>query len=304
MLTLSTKRGVILSNEIVKYENRLNLIPLRRFNSREMNLFFAIVQQVHDKGTTDLTFTFNQLRFLSQAKQHGSDFVADLEKTYDKLLKLNARTDDGNRIVRFVAFTRYEIIREKEVINIRVNPDFKGLFNELDTWTRFSLEQFTSLRSTYSKTIFRLLKQYRTVGERKFSVEEFRTLLDVPKSYSIYAINKRVLKPIKEELSPIFKGLAIRKQRGGRGGKIVGYTFSWKPEKKDANDFSKGKFWDEKIALDNIEHNDELTDQEKWRAIDKIKGLPLGSTEKRRTKKVIEAVESDTLNDLRNMLKH
>lgn len=293
-----------MTNEIVKYENKLNLIPFRRFNSREMNLFFAIVQQVHDKGTTDLTFTFNQLRNLSQAKQHGGDFVADLEKTYDKLLKLNARTDDGNRIVRFVAFTRYEIIRDKEVVNIRVNPDFKGLFNELDTWTRFSLEQFTSLRSTYSKTMFRLLKQYRTVGERKFNLDEFRTLLDIPKSYAISDIDKRILKPIKEELSSTFKGLAIRKQRGGRGGKIVGYTFSWKPEKKDSNDFSKGKFWDEKIALDNIEHNGELTNQEKWRAIDKIKGLPLGSTEKQRTKKVIESVESDTLNDLRNMLKH
>lgn len=293
-----------MSNEIVKYENRLNMIPLRRFNSREMNLFFAIVQQVHDKGTTDLTFTFNQLRSLSQSKQHGSDFVADLNKTYHKLLALNATIDDGNTIKAFVAFTRYEIVRDEEVVKIRVNPDFKGLFNELDKWTRFSLEQFTSLRSTYSKTMFRLLKQWRTVGERKFTVTEFRTLLDIPKSYSIDAINKRVLKPIKEELAPIFKGLAIDKLRGGRGGKIVGYTFSWKPEKKDANDFSKGKFWDEKIALDNIEHNSELTDQEKWRAIDKIKGLPLGSTEKRQTKKVIEAVESGTLNDLRNMLKH
>lgn len=291
-------------NEIVKYENRMNMIPLRRFNSREMNLFFAIVQQVHDKGTTGLTFTFNQLRFLSQAKQHGSDFITDLEKTYDKLIQLNARTDDGNRIVRFVAFTRYEIIRDEEVVNIRVNPDFKGLFNELDTWTRFSLEQFTSLRSTYSKTMFRLLKQYRTVGERKFTANEFRSLLDIPKSYATSDIDKRILKPVKEELAPVFKGLAVRKLRGGRGGKIVGYTFSWKPEKKVANDFSKGKFWDEKIALDNIEHNSELTDQEKWRAIDKIKGLPLGSTEKQHTKKVIKAVEPDTLNDLRNILKH
>jgi len=293
-----------MTNEITKYDNRLNLIPLRKFNSREMNLLFAIVQQVHDKGTMDLTFTFNQLRFLSQAKQHGSDFVNDLEKTYNKLIQLDARTDDGNRIIHFVAFTRYEIIRDEEVVKIRVNPDFKGLFNELEHWTRFSLEQFTSLRSTYSKTMFRLLKQYRTQGKKEFSMADFRLLLDIPKSYRTIDIDARVLKPIKEELSPLFKGLSIRKQRGGRGGKIVGYTFSWKPEKKDANDFSKGKFWDEKIALDNIEHNGELTDQEKWRAIDKIKGLPLGSTEKRRTKKVIEAVESDTLNDLRNMLKH
>ncbi len=32
-----------MANEIVKYENRLNHIPLRKFNSREMNLFFQLL---------------------------------------------------------------------------------------------------------------------------------------------------------------------------------------------------------------------------------------------------------------------
>lgn len=290
---------IYMANEIVKYENRLNAIPLRRFNAREMNLFFSIVQQVHDKGLLDLTFTFDELRYLSKSKQHGSDFVKDLEQAYDKLIQLNARTDDGNRIVRFVAFTRYEIIRDQQLVKIRVNPDFKGMFNELANWTRFSLEQFTNLRSTYSKTMFRLLKQYRTVGQRSFSMAEFRELLDVPESYTTDAIDKRILKPIKEELSPIFKGLAIRKLRGGRGGKITGYKFSWKPERKDANDFSNGKTIDQMRMLENIEKNGELSDNEKFRAIDKVKGLPLGTTEREKSTK---KEQRSLLEDLRSSL--
>lgn len=45
-----------MSNEIVKYENRLNEIPLRRFNSREMNLFLALCHVLETKGLMKLYF--------------------------------------------------------------------------------------------------------------------------------------------------------------------------------------------------------------------------------------------------------
>ena len=35
------------------------------------------------------------------------------------------------------------------------------------------------------------------------------------------------------------------------------------------------------LAICHIQNNGELTEQEKWCATDKVKGIPLGSTEKR-----------------------
>ncbi|EKQ17363.1 MULTISPECIES: replication initiation protein [Lactobacillales] len=230
-----------MSNEIVKYENRLNSIPLRRFNTREMNLFFSLASRLRDKGTNEIELSFTQLKSLSQYKDHGERFVEDLNRTYHKLLTLNAATDDGHRITAFVLFTKYVIDRDSETVNIAVNPEFKGLFNELSNWTRFSLEQFASLKSTYSKTMFRLLKQYRTVGFREFTMNDFRVLMDVPETYRPSEIDKRALKPIKEELASMFRGLSIRKIYKGRGGKVVGYRFTWKPEPKNANDFTDGQ---------------------------------------------------------------
>ncbi|MEN2327668.1 MULTISPECIES: replication initiation protein [Lacticaseibacillus] len=230
-----------MSNEIVKYENRLNSIPLRRFNTREMNLFFSLASRLRDQGTNEIELSFSQLKSLSQYKDHGERFVEDLNRTYHKLLTLNAATDDGHRITAFVLFTKYVIDRDNETVNIAVNPEFKGLFNELSNWTRFSLEQFASLKSTYSKTMFRLLKQYRTIGFREFTMNDFRILLDIPKTYRPSEIDKRALKPIKEELDSMFKGLSIRKIYKGRGGKVVGYRFTWKPEPKNANDFTSGQ---------------------------------------------------------------
>ena len=79
-----------MSNEIVKYENRLNEIPLRRFNSREMNLFFSIVSRARDKGTDEIMLSFNDLKELSRYTDHGERFVKDLDSTYSKLISLNA----------------------------------------------------------------------------------------------------------------------------------------------------------------------------------------------------------------------
>lgn len=267
---------ITIANEIVKYENRLNSIPLRKFNSREMNIFFSIASRARDKGTNEIELTFEQLKSLSQYKQHGEQFVTDLNKTYQKLVSLNAMTDDGVTITAFVLFTEYTINRDTQTVKISVNPKFKGMLNELSHWTRFSLEQFAKLKSTYSKTLFRLLKQYRTVGKRQFSEEEFRLLLDIPKSYRPTDIDRRILKLAKEELSPIFKGLSVSKKHGGRGNKVTGYLFTWKPEINKADDFKH--YGDEFLSVHAVEQNNDLTPEEKDRAIRRLKGLPLSDS--------------------------
>ncbi|MDQ8461006.1 replication initiation protein [Enterococcus faecium] len=305
-----------MANEIVKYENRLNHIPLRKFNSREMNLFFSIASRVREKGTDEITFSFHDLKKLSGYTERGEQFIKDLSSTYDKLLSINAWNDDGNTLTKFVAFTKYSIIRDKQLVIISVNPEFKGLFNQLKNWTRFNLEQFTNLDSTYSKTMFRLLKQYRTQGWAEFSKETFFDLLDIPKSYwnSPSNIDKFILKPVKEELTPLFKGLTIRKKYGkGRGKPVIGYRFTWKAEINHADDFSKGKQEDLRIKLFNIEHNGELTQEEKWRAKDRILNLPLGTheadfkkqqqTEKEGTQKqaLSNELKQDLIGNLQNL---
>lgn len=157
-----------------------------------------------------------------------------------------------------------------------MNSDYTYLFNELQEWTRFSLEQYTHFDSTYSKTIFRLLKQYRTIGHRKFKIDEFRRLLDIPKSYKISNIDTRIIKIAREELTPIFHGLTIVKEKRGR--KVIGYNFSWRPESKKSDDFSKTAEYEKQEALRNIRFNASLTDDEKYNAIDRLLGLKLGST--------------------------
>ncbi|MDL2063689.1 replication initiation protein [Lactiplantibacillus paraplantarum] len=302
-----------MSNEIVKYDPELNTIPLRKFTPVEMNLFFSIVSRMRDKGDETVRFSFDQLKELSAYKPTANNrFIDDIESTYQKILGLRfgRRSKDGLHREFFVMFTEFEINGHADdpYVDIKIYPKAIKLLNELESWVRYALSEFRDLKSSYAKTMFRLLKQFRTTGYAYFSVADFNELLDVPKSYKSSNINQSVLKPIKEELTPLFRGLTVRKKYGkGRGKPVIGYSFTWKPEKKDANDFSQGQFQDERQKLFNIQHNGELTEQEKWRAIDKVKGLPLGSTEKQaladkqaeHDKKIRDQARQEALAELR-----
>ncbi|WCG36860.1 replication initiation protein [Companilactobacillus farciminis] len=302
-----------MSNEIVKYDPELNTIPLRKFTPVEMNLFFSIVSRMRDKGDETVRFSFDQLKELSAYKPTANNrFIDDIESTYQKILGLRfgRRSKDGLYREFFVMFTEFEINGHADdpYVDIKIYPKAIKLLNELESWVRYALSEFRDLKSSYAKTMFRLLKQFRTTGYAYFSVADFNELLDVPKSYKSSNINQSVLKPIKEELTPLFRGLTVRKKYGkGRGKPVIGYSFTWKSEKKNANDFSQGQFQDERQKLFNIQHNGELTEQEKWRAIDKVKGLTLGSTEKQaladkqaeHDKKIRDQARQEALAELR-----
>ncbi len=206
-----------MSNEIVKYHHELNTIPLRKFTPVEMNLFFSIVSRMRDVGDKKVQFTFEQLKDLSNYKATANvRFIDDLETTYDKLmdLRFGRRSADGLQRERFVLFNQFKIDGKADIpfAEIQVHEKALPLLNNLEEWVRYSLQQFNELESSYSKTMFRLLKQYRTKGFAYFSKEDFHELLDIPKSYNQGTIDQRVFNPIRQELTAIFKGLTIKKQ--------------------------------------------------------------------------------------------
>lgn len=236
-----------MANEIVKYHSELNTIPLRKFSSVEMNLFFSIVSRMRDKGDKTVRLTFDQLKDLSNYKATANvRFIDDLKDTYEKILSLRfgRRSESGLSYEMFVMFTEFKIDGDADVpyVDIRIYEKALPLLNSLDEWTRYSLQQFNELQSSYSKTMYRLLKQFRTKGFAYFSKEDLFELLDVPKSYQQGngMFDKRVLKPIRQELTAIFKGLAIKKKYGkGRGKPVIGYQFTFKPEIKNVDDFNQ-----------------------------------------------------------------
>ena len=221
----------------VKYQNKLNLVNLKQFNSKEMDLFFALCARMKDKGLGKICFTFDELKDLSEYRFTGSQrFVKDLDNLYSKMLQLTYREelDELGSFSRFVLFNGFTVDVTNKIVEVSVNPKLEGLLNNLTTeFTRFELSAFTSIRSTYSKTLFRLLMQYRSSGYLVIGIEDFRERLDIPESYQMFNIDQRILKPALKELSAYFNDLKVSKIKAKKGNKIAKLEFTFSGLKND-----------------------------------------------------------------------
>lgn len=225
-----------MSDLTVKYKNDLNSIPMRKFNSKEMDLFFSICAEMKNQSTNLIRFYFDDLKNLSNYKITATEhFIKDLDNVYTKMLGLNYREESDNKLKRFVLFTDFEIDKYEKYVEISVNPKLEYILNQLtNEFTQFELQEFTELSSSYSKTMYRLLKQFKSTGFYTVTMSEFRILLDIPKSYKMGNIDQQILKPIKKELSNYFKPFNIKKIKAKKGNKIERIEFIFQDNKNSS----------------------------------------------------------------------
>lgn len=220
-------------NEVVKYHNKLNTISMRKWTAEEMNFFFSVIAKVRDKGTKLIKFDSDELKELSGfADKHEKRWITTMDKVSDKALNLKYSEERGSKKIRMNLFTYFEVDSLERTVEVEVSSKFEYVVNQLEAqFTQYELAEFTEIRSTYAKTMYRLIKQWRTVGKKEFHILEFRELLEIPKSYTNGEISRRVLEPIEKELSNYFLGFKYEIIKSNkRGNPVIGYLFMWKPE--------------------------------------------------------------------------
>ena len=219
-------------NEIVKYHNNFNSVVLKNFNGVEIDLLMAICSKLKNEDINEIKLEFSDLRRMVNSKHRGElRFIQNLEQMYKKLLNLSIRIETEDKITNFILFTKYEILKKQKIIIIKINEEFKFLLNKLiNNFTRFELNEFISLKSNYSKEIYRRLKQFKHTGIWKIKMNNFRELLNIPEKYRMSEIDKKVLKISMEELNKYFNNFKIIKIKKGR--KIEFLEFKFVPEKK------------------------------------------------------------------------
>ena len=251
-----------MTNEIVKHHNDLNTVVMRKWTAEEMNFFFAIIAKAKGKGTSLIEFDKYELAELAKySLEHNKRFKTTMERLVDKIGQLRYIEKTSNSIKYMALFQRFEVHWETDLSDmtayVRVAEDFEYILNKLSAnFTSYELEEFTKIRSTYAKTAYRLLKQWRTVGKKEFSIDEFKTLMDMPKSYKSSEIDRAVIKPILKELNQYFIGLKVKKIKSNkRGNPVLGYEFTWKPETTgewEDDKYKKNDFYKPKKSKSNV----------------------------------------------------
>lgn len=253
-------------NEIVKYHNDFNKIKLPSFTEQEQNLLYGILTRINEKKASHkITFYPQDFANIS-SKNLSNRELTEILKTFEtKFFKADFKIllRDGDliglaRVNLFNEFVIWKYFKERietdtgwvdaweefERIEIEVNPKFAYLINELTAnFTRFELAEFIAISGKYTKTLYRLLKQYRNTGYLKMEWDEFARVMDIPENYRQRDIDERILKPAIKELTKErnlfdttripFENLTYTKIKGkgrGRGGNVIGIEFSFKKQ--------------------------------------------------------------------------
>jgi len=221
-------------NEIVKYHNNMNLVNFRNFTVIEFNIFFAVCQQMRDKNLSEIELSFEKIKELAKYKSTSKKrLIKDIDNTYKKLLESTMSIENEDSIIRFVLFTKFKIDKNKDIVTIQTNKEFEYILNAITSnFTRFELEEFVSLRKTNSKTVYRMLKQYRKIGFFTIDYQDFLKALNIVhwSRVDIYKEFRRII----VDLKPFFKNLTVEKikKNNKNTGSIQRLNFMFVPEQK------------------------------------------------------------------------
>lgn len=240
-------------NKITQYKNEVNGIPMRNWTAEEMNVFFAILTQMKDRKLEEIVFDKYQLQeLIDYTGEHDKRFSETMQALGKKIQSLTYYESTSNSFLMMPLFLLFKSEWKTDLSDVKltvaVNPKFEYILNgwKENHWTKFMYDEFLKIESTYSKTLFRLLKQWRTKGKREFSIHEFRLLMDIPDSYVVGMITKRIVEKSVKDLQPYFSGLKVKIVKSNKqGNPVIAYEFTWEAEQTeeyDPNKFNKPKF--------------------------------------------------------------
>ncbi|MFP6097158.1 replication initiation protein [Helicobacter pylori] len=220
-------------NTYITYHNNTNKVNLGKLSEREANLLFAIFQKLKDQGNTLIRFEPQDLKRMIMVKSNltNRQLLQVLKNLLDNIGGANfwiirEHVENGEiyeNHTSYMLFKQFDIRIHKptqtiEYLEVQLNDSYQYLLNNLGMggqYTSFKLLEFQRVRGKYAKTLYRLLKQYKSTGILSVEWSQFRELLDIPKDYDITNIDKFVLKIALKELRKIypFEHLSYKKER-------------------------------------------------------------------------------------------
>lgn len=229
-------------NEVVKYSNELHELKFNSLNEAQQNVFFTLLQQFRKASGNTLELDFNKLFELAQISQ-GTNYRKEILDKLGRLqeFKFRYQINELGDLRQDVIFPSIETDSKNKVLRIRVSQGFKDRYisSPIKGWTRYELAEFVGLSGTYTKTIYRYLKQFKSSGRWRIRYDDFKELLGVPEKYRASEIDKWILKPAIKELSAErnlfdmrrtpFEKLVVIKHKKGREIEALEFCFMPQP---------------------------------------------------------------------------
>jgi hypothetical protein len=203
---------------------------------REINLILTLLTAIdkNDKDFKDYIFTLSDFKDKTDITMTTNNLNQVIKSLMSKPLEIKTSNTSWKM---FNWFSYFEF--DKGVITCRFDKALKPYL--LDLKERFvinDLKMLLRMRSSYSKRMYLLLKEYSKIGSRTFDIKELQEILKVPKSHKErYAKFKSdVLKRAETDINK-FTDLEVKLTEKKRARKVVEITYSIKKNHTDLKTF-------------------------------------------------------------------
>ena len=165
-------------NLVVKHNALINATSKYKYETNELKLICTLISNIDNQKDKGFDIKYMNLRDLNFSEKDitNVEYITNLcESIMSKPFKI------GKGVFNWFS----GLVYDNGVIEYAFDKRLKPYLLELkDNFTRYNISNILKLKSSYSIQIFELLSQYKTIGNRTISIDEFRKLLKIPNSYT------------------------------------------------------------------------------------------------------------------------
>jgi len=186
------------NKNIVKTSHNLNHFR-GGYTRLELDFIYAFISTIKDE---DKEFREYSLPLKELEKKLNKRLeIKKIEYLFDTLISKTFKINNKDELTVYTFFTRLKYNKNSKVLSVKFNEDLKPHLLKLRTYAKGDFRYILQFKSEYTKRIYMLLAQWRKAGVVKYSVEQLREMLDVPKKYLYGDFKRKVLLKAHKELS-------------------------------------------------------------------------------------------------------
>lgn len=224
-----------LTNRTYNKQSHLIVNAKYMYTTGEIDMILTLLTAIDkdDKDFKNYIFTLAEFNRKTNKSITTKELKSTIKSLMSKTIEINI-SPNGWKIFNWFSYFQFE----NGVITCRFDKGLKSYL--LDIEKRFvisDLKMLLTMKSSYSKRIYLLLKEYRKIGKRTFDVEYLQEILNVPKSFKAYSeFKKKVLKRAEVDINK-FTDLEVKLSERKRGRKVIEISYTIRKNQVDLKSF-------------------------------------------------------------------
>ncbi|MEO1262056.1 MAG: replication initiation protein [Bacteroidota bacterium] len=188
------------SNRLIEANYSANLTTLAH---KVAKLIMGFVNPEEDYNNISITVDISKLKqYLgwSQGKKWNR-FYSDLKDISKRLNKEPIEIVGEDEILVAYFLSSYKLNLKRGEITFNISPELVPHLTQLKrNFTTYQLKYIPKLTSAYAIRMYELFYQYLKIGNRRFTVDDFKKKVGAPQSYKYNDLKKRVIIPAQTQL--------------------------------------------------------------------------------------------------------